>query len=340
MKHNNQLLKINILNLIILLFFAACSNPIKKIDFAENQSFDEKTSTEKLSVEFNGVACFYFKYKDQAILTDPFMTNPSALKVGLGKLITDEELLNSFQPKMSDIKLISVAHAHYDHIMDLPYYLKRMENNVPVVGDINTFKMVKAGNFENPVFDISKQKANVENKGEWFYTADKKIRVLAVKSYHLPHIFCIKLYHGEIKKELKEFPKKSKHFMESETMAYIYDFLDDDGKPEKRIYFSSSCAAYSDGYFPKEILEEKSVDLAILPLALSKKAQGFPEDIINFLQPKDIIFCHWENFFRDRTKPLKPVSMSNIPKMLEKINTLETSSNMHFVKPGNSWIEN
>jgi L-ascorbate metabolism protein UlaG (beta-lactamase superfamily) len=331
--------KKNILVLFTIVLFSSCSNPIKKIEFAAPHHFDENKSSEKLEVEFNGVACFYFKYKNQAILTDPFMSNPSALKVGAGKLITDEKLLNSYQPKMSNIKLISVAHAHYDHIMDLPYYLNRIDNNIPVVGDINTYQMVKAGKFKNPVFDISQKKANVDNVGEWYYTEDRKIRVLPIKSYHLPHIFCIKLYHGPIKKELKSFPNKSKQFMENETMAYIYDFLDDDGKPEKRIYFSSSCAAFSDGFFPKEILAEKSIDVAVLPLALSKKAEGFPEDIIKFLAPKDIIYCHWENFFRDRTKPLKPVSMSNIPRVLQKIENLKDVSKMHFIKPGNSWME-
>lgn len=329
-------------NYLLLLSFSiilfSC-NPISKIKFAENQDFDESKTCNDLSVSSNGTASFYIKYKNSAVLTDPFMSNPSMRKVLFGEIESDTALLDSYQVKSKDIKIIALGHSHYDHILDLPYFIDKVSSETILTGSKNTLKIAETLSPNFDLIDVSNLKANSEKMGTWVYSKDKSVRVLAIKSAHLPHLFGIHFYEGAYNKDsLTHYPIKANDFKQDETLAYLIDFLDENLKPEKRIYYSSSAVAELNGLVPSEILKEKEVDLAILSLGKVQEAKGFPENIVDYFKPKEVILCHWENFFRDRKKSLKPIGLTNFRKIFKSVETLEKETNVHFVKPGHSMI--
>jgi L-ascorbate metabolism protein UlaG (beta-lactamase superfamily) len=317
------------------LLLAAC-NPLNKISFAEHQPFDENEISDKLRLEFNGTANFYIQYKDKTVLTDPFMTNPSMGKVMFGKLYSDSLLISQYNPKTSGIQMVVIGHAHYDHILDLPYYLPYLHKETKIIGSENSAMMAKTLQPTAEVINALPYKESVYQYGKWIYATDSSIRILPIQSAHLPHIMGLHLYHGHFKKPISEFPVKGKHFIQDETLAYLIDFLDNEGKPEKRVYFSSSAVQFPNGFFSLDILNEKSVDVAILSSALFQKAKGYPNDLVNYIRPEQTIICHWENFFRTRDKKLKPVSLTKFSKLFKAINELDSTTQFHFVQPGNS----
>lgn len=315
----------------------SCS-PLKKIAFEPHQSFNEQAVSDSIRIEFNGTACFYIQYKGSALLTDPFITNPSFRKVTFGKIKSDTLLLNRLQPKTNNIKLLSIGHAHYDHILDLPYFVTKLNSNTKIVGSQNMVAMANTLNVSQTVVDIAALKATETTVGVWVYAADSSMRIMAAKSAHLPHLLGIHLYHGKLKKPIQSFPVKGKHFLEDETLAFMVDYLDAALQPEKRIYFSSSSVSYPNGFFPKEMLNEKEVDIAIVSTALLQKAKGYPHGLIEYLKPKHTLLCHWENFFKTREQKLKPVSLTRHKKMFAALQDLKGKTAFHYIKPGNSWI--
>jgi L-ascorbate metabolism protein UlaG (beta-lactamase superfamily) len=323
--------------LLCYLLLCAC-NPLKKISFAPHTPFDEKEISNQLRIEFNGVATFYIQYKGSAVLTDPFITNPSFRKVSFGKIMTDTVLLNRYAPKAHNIKLVSMGHAHYDHILDLPYFIPKLKSETKIVGSKNAVALANTLLPRQEVIDISVLKSSIETHGTWVYAADSTMRIMAIKSAHLPHIACKHLYCGSYTTPPKNFPQKGKHFLQDETLAYLIDFLSPSLQPEKRIYFSSSAVSYPNGFFPAEMLNEKVVDVAILSAALSQKAEDYPTALLQFLKPEKTIICHWENFFRNRDKKLKAVSLTNHQKFQKALDELKAITEIHFIKPGNSWV--
>jgi L-ascorbate metabolism protein UlaG (beta-lactamase superfamily) len=323
--------------LSFLLLLCAC-NPLKKITFSPHTLFNEKEITNQLRIEFNGVATFYIQHKGSAVLTDPFITNPSFRKVTFGKIYSDTILLNRYAPKTHNIKLVSMGHAHYDHILDLPYFLPKLSKATKIVGSKNAVAIANTLQPEQSVVDIAALKASDTTNGTWVYSVDSTVRILAIKSAHLPHIGHKHLYHGHYETAPERFPQQVKEFLQDETLAYLIDFLNNVRQPEKRIYFSSSAVSYPNGFFPEEILQEKSVDVAILSAALSQKAINYPTALVQFLKPEKIIICHWENFFRNRDKKLKAVSLTNHQQFQKALDSLKTITEIHFIKPGNSWV--
>lgn len=293
--------------------------------------------SDSIRIQFNGTACFYVQYKESALLTDPFITNPSFAKVSFGKIKSDTLLLNRLHPKVNNIKMLAIGHAHYDHILDLPYFAKKLNTDAVILGSNNAVSMAKTLQLSNSCINVVDLKATATSSGTWVYASDSSMRIMAAQSAHLPHIFGIHLYHGEPKKSITTFPVKGKQFLQDETLAYLIDFLDATQKPEKRIYFSSSAVSFPNGYFPKDVLNDKTVDIAIISTALFQKAKGYPKELIEYLQPKHTILCHWENFFKNREQKLKFVSLTRHKKMFSALESLQSLTRFHYIKPGNSW---
>lgn len=327
-------------NLLLIGFVSVLAfscNPLNKINFSAHQPFDETLVSDELSVEFNGVANFYIQHKGNAVLTDPFISNPSMGKVMFGKIESNTELIDKFQPKSHNISMVCIGHAHYDHILDLPYFAPYLNKDARILGSNNAVALSKTLNLEQQLIPVNDMLATALKPGHWIYNADSTVRIMPAKSAHLPHIMGLHLYHGEIKKELTDFPNKGKQFVQDETIAYLIDFLEDDKSVSKRVYFASSAVAFPNGYFPLRVLNEKSVDLAILSAALYQKAENYPEQLIRYIQPEKTIFCHWENFFRTREKPLQPVSLTRVKRLIKNTEKLNKLTEVHFIKPGDSW---
>jgi mRNA degradation ribonuclease J1/J2 len=63
-----------------------------------------------------------FRRGNDAIMTAPFYSNPNIFRVGLRRPIhSDTNLVERLLPDVSDVRAILVGHAHYDHLMDVPY---------------------------------------------------------------------------------------------------------------------------------------------------------------------------------------------------------------------------
>lgn len=325
---------------VFTVFSLSACYSLKQISFADDQPFNENKISDSLQIQFNGVAHFYLQYQGNAIITDPFMSNPSFRNVSSGKIFSDSALIHSFKqkPKCSNIKVVAVGHAHYDHILDLPYYLPFFSNDTRVLGSANVDSLCRALDSGIKVINVFPFSATDSTIGEWFFSADSTIRVMAIQSAHLPHFMGIHIYKGAITKHLPAFPQKAKAFKQDVTLAYLIDFLDQNKRPAKRIYFASSASAFPVGFFPKSILEEKQVDVAIFSVALLQHAKHYPHMQISFLQPQHTILCHWENFFKNRNQSLKLVSLTNHRKLHQHLKELRHLTNFHFVQPGNSVV--
>jgi L-ascorbate metabolism protein UlaG (beta-lactamase superfamily) len=325
--------------LISCLAAVVACNPARHLSYEQHQAFDERASAKALRISFNGVASFYLQYDSVAVLTDPFFSNPGMAKVTMGKLKTNAVHLSKLPPKFYGLNMIVVGHAHYDHIMDLPWFLERCQPQPMVVGPANGIQMALAHQEDLSVTDAGALKATDQVPGQWIFNADRSLRIMAAKSDHLPHIGQKHLYKGKLAPgSLTAFPFKAKQFLQDETLTYLIDFLGHDGQVIKRVYFSSSASSGLNGFFPKDVLAEKAVDVAILSLAMAQKADPYPSELLDLLQPSEVVFCHWENFFRPANKKLKWVGATSFKYVSAQIETARKRYKVRFIKPGNSWV--
>jgi hypothetical protein len=107
--------------------------------------------------------------------------------------------------------------------------------------------------------------------------------------------------------------------------------LNDDGSINFRTYLNSSASSYPYGFPAQSILNQHPVDIAILCVASFNNVKNYPEGIVRYLKPKNIITCHWERFLKfsinELKKKPKSVSLTNVNKFFRRLDQVMVDLN-------------
>ncbi len=330
-----------ILYLLILCFFAGCSAYIKNPSIINTGgSFPiNTTATKSLDITFNGVTCFVIRYGKTVVLTDPFVSNPGTKQVMFGKIYSDTALVNAnfSDEDLADTKLVLISHAHYDHLMDLPPLVPKLPSSTILAGSNTTKHIMAAAKPLQPNLALNEIAGTDSTLGEWIYSTDSTVRTMAFVSSHPPHFMGITLFPGPYTEDLESIPVKGKLYKRGLPLSYLIDFMEG-GKPVYRVFSQSSSAHGLKGLFPKEMLEEKSVDVVLLSQAVNGKETEYADLVINHCNAP-IVFCtHWENFFRPVSKPLKTVQKAKIEYIYQHlVTTFADSMAIILPRPGSHY---
>jgi len=80
---------------------------------------------------------------------------------------------------------------------------------------------------------------------------------------------------------------------------------------------------------PTEILEEKNIDVAIIPADLHRTFEA-----INRLNANQYVVVHWENFFKHKLAKATPFSKRSMNRLNSKIKTLGLEQKVTIPLPG------
>lgn len=264
---------------------------------------------------FLNVGSFILKINEEVLVNDPFLTNISMKKVLFSKLHSDTLLADSLLSSsfIDRASLTLIGHGHYDHVMDISAYEKHIASpNHQILSSSGVQNMLSAFDLKSKLIDVEKT-ALSENQQEltWHYSYNKKIRVAAIASWHPSHIFGKVFYAQSYKTPLKSKPLKTKHYKMGTPMIYLVDFIENN-QVVFRAFIQTSSDQHFDNRIPKNILEEKKVDLAIISAAVKNKKTNYQLELIEAIQPTTVILCHWENFFKPYGYELSGVKKSDV----------------------------
>jgi hypothetical protein len=252
----------------------------------------------KLSVQYMGVGGQLFQFGDDAIMTGPSFTNPGFFRLGYAMPIsTDEEIVDRMIPDVSNVEMILIGHAHYDHLMDVPYVMNKHALKAKVYGSNTMGHIMAAAVDKSRIVPLNSQMAQGDNPGQWQYNNNRTIRIMAVKSTHAPHFMGIKIMGGTYEKDLTSLPWHSFAWKEGQTLSYVIDFMDGN-RVAYRTYYQDAASEPDTGLLPKFAAQDQHpVDLTILCPAAFAQVDNYPESILQNTQPKKVLLGHWEDFF-------------------------------------------
>lgn len=273
-----------------------------------------KEGKRELNLVYLGSGNLVLEQNGEAVLTDPFFSNQKLLNLP-GKIKSSSRQYNSWKTNYeyflspSVVKAGLVSHTHYDHAMDLPLLLEnRYFTNLNVVYG-NSYLPQILQNFReegvrlaeltsDEVFDPGSK----SDKSYNWISVTPRIRFLPILSNHAPHtkkkLFMDKPLNADyFDDHLIYSNSKTKAFKWStgETYSFLIDFIDAD---TLRVFIQTSASRHPYGFPPDEELHKKAVDLAILCYASAPNVDQYPNALINQIQPKKVMFVHWEDFFR------------------------------------------
>ena len=332
----------------ILICLPGCSSPSDKLPvYAGDPEPGDPAYQTKLQIKYLGAGGVVIKRGDDVLLTAPFFSNPSIPRVAFGKIRSLPEQINRFLDKKRDTYLaaanaILVGHAHYDHLMDVPYIKREYMPQARVYGS-KTMKNILSGARDLQAGDIvsveEKQVGTFKEPGKWWYPSPR-LRFMALESEHAPILFGLKLFEGTYSEPLPELPTRASGWREGQTLAYLIDFLGADGKTvEFRVHYQDAASTAPLGFPPLDKLDDqRPIDLAIVCMPGFDQVKHYPDAFIKTFTPQFVVIVHWENFFEplpDVASKLRTVPTENAERFLAILNEM----NVKFKLPApGAWM--
>jgi hypothetical protein len=320
--------------LLLSLILSACSSSIKHIpvyhspDPIHIQKILPKNS---LSIQYLGVGGQLFRFGQHAIMTAPSITNPHFLLLGpFMPISADTDMIDRYLPDVSNVESILVGHAHYDHLMDVPYVMQNKAKKAHIYGSKTMIHSIAPAIEKSRRHALNDSMAVLNTPGQWHYNQSRTIRFMAIKSHHAPHFMGINFMTGTYEEDLESLPWHAFGWKEGQTLAYVIDFLGSQEEILHRVYYQDSASQQPLGLLPEfAAKDQKRVDIAIITPASFSQVDNYPESIMNNTQARHFILGHWEDFFdnqeQDTQRFVRSVSSDDFFKRFK--NALPNSSN-------------
>ncbi len=284
-------------------------------------ALDHSTNAAPVGITYLGAGGVVIERAGHAIMGAPFFSNPVLLRVALPFPISPrpERIERGFRP-VPNLRAILVGHAHYDHLMDLPYLYRKHGLTAEIFGSATTKNILAAVHDDIPpalVTDVGIRNGRPHTVGN--------MDIIAIPSDHAPHFFCLKLFGGKATGPKPKLPRTAWGWKEGQTYAFLLT-IKDPAVPDSsiRIFYQDAASAVPAEFFQSPPYENLRVDIAILCVPGFNYISGYPEDIIHALQPRHVILIHWEDFFRrlpSKAKNLRSVPLTNVNRFIYRMLT-------------------
>ena len=296
--------------------------------FISSQAQDVQTE-----IRYYGTGCFTIQRGENALLTDPFVDNPSATKVLFGKIRTDTNYVKQYvnPAAFAKVKLVVAAHAHYDHLMDMPYLSRFIPDSTPIVTNRTGKHLLAYYAMQQPIVVVNDSMGTEHALGEWHYSVDSTMRTMAFKSLHPPHIAGINFLKKRYNEDLVAEPTLVSDWQEGQTLSFMVDWLEDSAVTY-RMFFMSSMAKFPFGLFPKNLLDDHGIDDLFIGSSGTTEYASYPGPVVELCKPKRIFLIHWENFLRRKDEPFKPIDAKGLESMKASL-LAKCSSETQIITP-------
>ncbi len=299
------------LPLFLLLLLFGCAQPswVKNGYVVRFEKSPETLSPENVDfkstvrVQWLGVSGFVVSLDQHALLFAPFFSKQPIGKIGFQKVKVNTELIDRKMPPAKNIEAILVPHAHYDHILDVPYIMKKHATNATTYGS-RTAVNILAG------WGISEERRIEIPQEKWIYTKSRRIRFISFEGDHAPHLAgVIRIWDGTIEEPLSEPPSYAREYQKGKNLNYLVEFLDEEEKPVYTLF-------YQDGVVSGELglptVEHRPIDLLLLTVPGWTQVEDYPKPSLERFRPKEIILSHWDEFLQEPEEGLQILRNCNL----------------------------
>src|SRR5690606_26770795 len=226
-----------------------------------------------------GSGGWLIEHRGEQILTAPLFSNPDIVRTGLAGIEADTAAIDRHMGRydVTDARAILVGHAHYDHLMDVPRVASIHAVRARILGSPTTANTLGFWSGLADRIDVVDEAATADQEtvGRWIRYGDR-VRVMPLRSRHGPHLYGITLYRGSIDTPLREPPRRAPGWVDGRTLAFLVDFLEDDGEIAFRIYYQDATAPPPLGFAPDALVAAHPVDVAILVPATFEEVDWHP----------------------------------------------------------------
>ena len=279
-----------------------------------------------LKVQFLGAGGIYLHYRDQSLLGDPFFSNPPISDwLLLRDLKSRPDVIDAHLPPLDQVQGILVGHGHFDHAMDVPYIAQKLPASVKVYGSDSTRNLLAGELAVERLVGLDSKMAQQQAGGEWVYL-NPHLRVLPIYSEHAPHFGETLLASGNVPQPLQRRAGDALDWKAGVNLNYVIDFLQPGSNGTTttvayRLFYQSSSSSAPIGFPPRWLLQDGvPFDLALMCAANYNHVQDYPQGLLAYIKPREVLLIHWEQFWDDySTETAKPLPGMDFAELEQRI---------------------
>ena len=253
---------------------------------------DDLTSSPDLLIRYLGTAGFVLRGGGRTIVIDPFVTRPGLLRTGLGRLIPNAELISEVIPVADDVL---IGHAHHDHVLDAPELCR--QTGARFIGSPSACNVARAAGLD--------EKQIVQTLGREDVSCGTAV-VHGLPSRHG------KVYFGRVplKGDIVTPPPWPPRFTDLRHGLVL----------NWRINVAGLSVVHIDSAdFVEEELSGSKADVLCLCAIGRKYRSDYTKTVIDILQPRLVIACHWDMFFSSFYSEPRVLPGVNLPGFVDEI---------------------
>jgi len=299
-----------------------------------------------LQIHYFGAGSVLLRRGPDAVLTAPFFSNPSIWRVAFGTIHSRHDEVDRFlwplRAELSGIRAVLVGHAHYDHLLDVPYAYAKYFPIAKIYGSDTAKNILSAALPDDAVESVESIAGNAQRAGKWVQVSPR-LRFMALQSEHAPLYLHLRYSPHGYSHPLTELPVRGEGWRQGEALAYLIEFLADDEKTVAfRVHYQDAASTPPLGFPPETAVPSNSArtDVAILCVPGFDQVEDYPTKVIERLKPLHVVGIHWENFFErlpDDVSDLRTVPTLDLHKFIQAVNAVNAGGTFTLTAPG-AWL--
>lgn len=279
-----------------------------------------------LRLQWLGVSGWILSRGRDVVVVDPFFSRPPIWRVFASlfgaTFEPDERRIRAVLPTLPDsTRFVLIGHAHYDHLMDLGYYVRSAVPQPTYIGSRTALNILQGWNPASLDFVVADEPPQLGHP-----IRSGHVVVTPFLSNHAPHFAGLTLMAGEVAAPRASPPSDAWDYRLGRTLMYVVDFLDERDQVAHRVFINSAASdpdvarGMSD-----EFLSRHPVDVVILCVPGWNKVSDYPESLLDRLQPAQVALSHYDDFFQpyvngeDPTLGMRFVVFAEYEDFLEKL---------------------
>jgi L-ascorbate metabolism protein UlaG (beta-lactamase superfamily) len=305
--------------------------PVVLAGEARGQGAAPSRCRDTVEVTYLGVSGFLIRAGGRTLLTAPSITHPRLSVVVSGWTIRpDTALVDRALDGLSldSAAAVLVGHAHYDHLLDVPYVARRHAPRATIYGGPTVRRLLQGDSalrVAGRVRSVSGAEVGTTTRaGRWIDLPGGGIRVMALESSHAPNWLAFTLAPGGAERDAERLPRSAWGWKLGEPYAWLIDVMAADSTPAFRILFQDAAAEPRYAGLPPfaDPRDRRPVDLAIVAAGNFGKADDYPTAHLQALMPRHVLVGHWEDFFRSPAAPRRAIPLTRTDELARRLDAV------------------
>jgi L-ascorbate metabolism protein UlaG (beta-lactamase superfamily) len=278
--------------LLLVLLTSCAGSRVGNFDYRNPGCPVPNHSNAALTVRYLGSGGVYINWKDHGLLLGPYFSHSGGPGAALvGHVHFDRTRIATGMNGVANVRAILFGHSHFDHIADLPVIAQEYAKDALIYTNDSGLKLL--GHYA----DLQARAKSVEHDD--IRLPDVPIRIRAVKWDHAPqlcrwrHLPCTYAF-GEATTQTQEWEKvRLREMRGGQTYAYVIELMEGNDVAF-RIFYNDSAGDDRIAELPPA----GAYDLAILCMPSYDFVNGYPQTLLERLQPRHVLISHYEDFFK------------------------------------------